>query len=114
MIDTAPRHNDSLDLYIEAGVIPGSFLTAVLENDLMRAFNYADSMNIAMMQEWASWLYMYGDYRCFGSKEIVENWAAQGGMRALEQCDYCQGTGNVNWDGDREIDPFVRCKHCDN
>lgn len=43
--------------YFEHGIEPGSFLMAVLENNLMEAFLCADEGNRARMLEIAYWLY---------------------------------------------------------
>jgi len=46
-----------IKLYIERGIMPGGFLTALLSNDLMGAFGAADQTNINCMYKWATWLY---------------------------------------------------------
>jgi hypothetical protein len=59
--------------YIEHGIKPGDFLTAVLEDSLTRAFGQADSRNQARMFEIASWMYN----ECpplWGSAQKVKDW----------------------------------------
>ena len=65
---------DGLRLYFEHGILPGSFMTAVLSNDLMDACGMADSTNRHNIFEWAAWLYNYAPSGSFGSREAVESW----------------------------------------
>lgn len=67
--------------YIINGIPPGSFLTAVLCNDLREAYARADDENAASMMGWVQFLYNYAPYGCWGSPEIYSDWLA----RAQEQ-----------------------------
>jgi hypothetical protein len=69
--------------YIERGISPGHFLTAVLSNDFLGAFKRADDENIERMKEWARWLYNECPREAHGSPEAVEEWIAAGGMEGL-------------------------------
>lgn len=60
--------------YVLHGREPGGFLRAVLENDLVEAFARADSINSALMSEWATFLYNEMPYEAWGSPEKVEKW----------------------------------------
>lgn len=64
----------SLDLYIEHGCPPGSFLQAVLANDLMDAFGRADSVNAEAIAAYAGYLYNEAPRACWGSREAVADW----------------------------------------
>lgn len=62
----------------------GSFLTAVLANDLVGAFAHADEVNQQLMQEYAAYLYNEMPGRCgdptvdyWGSYEAVTNRIAE-------------------------------------
>lgn len=59
------------------GIWPGSFLTAVIRNDLVGAFAHADIYNRAAMYDIVVWIYNYGDGRAL--KENANSWAAAGG-----------------------------------
>lgn len=59
------------------GVWPGSFLSAVIRNDLMGAFAQADLGNRARLFEICSWFWNYGDNRAL--KERAEDWSRRGG-----------------------------------
>ena len=60
--------------YFEQGYPPGSFLRAVLENDLMEAFVHADDINshhIKNYMEWLRW-HVPGRPDRWGSREAVQ------------------------------------------
>ena len=63
-----------LELYIERGIQPGSFLQAVLANDLAKAATRADSANSELLREWALFLLNELPENCWGSWETVRNW----------------------------------------
>jgi len=66
----------ALGLYIDRRVKPGDFLTAVLENDLMRACSHADHINIDLLPVYAAYLYNEAPYGCYGSPKAVTDWLA--------------------------------------
>jgi len=73
--DTLPEHmREPAQLYIERGIEPGSFLLAVLGNDLVGAFARADQINTAVMDDWACWLYNDVPSAAWGSPEKVAAW----------------------------------------
>jgi hypothetical protein len=77
--------------YVEHGWKPGSFLRAVLENDLVESFACADSVNIRAMETWASWLYNDAPRLCWGSHEKVDSWIAHRGLEGLLEQDQKEG-----------------------
>ena len=60
--------------WVEHGVMPGSFLRAVLENDLKGAVGNADSNNLAALRYWVEWFYDYAPAGCWGSALKVRAW----------------------------------------
>ena len=56
------------------GIPPGSFLTAVLENNLSEAFGRADLESQATMFSLVSYLYNHAPIGCKGSAEAVKAW----------------------------------------
>ena len=73
--DMLPAHmQDGARQYIEEGVMPGSFLLAVLQNNLVNAFGNADEMNITALQVWATWLHWSIPSAAWGSPEKVGAW----------------------------------------
>lgn len=59
------------------GIWPGSFLSAVIRNDLMGALGTADAMNNIQLRSIAAWFNKYGDPRAM--KGNADAWAEKGG-----------------------------------
>jgi len=72
-----PYMADSAKRYILKGIPPGSFLTAVICNDLREAFARADDTNAAMMHNWVRFFYNHAPCGCWGSPERYSNWLAK-------------------------------------
>jgi hypothetical protein len=71
----APVHIlDSINRYVEHGFEPGSFLTAVLSNDLAGAFNAADSDAEAGLRDIVKYIHWEIPSLCWGSRAKVEAW----------------------------------------
>lgn len=60
--------------YIEGGILPGSFLKAVLANDLMNACAHADHVNRQRLFDIVDWLYNEAPGNCWGSPEKMQVW----------------------------------------
>lgn len=72
-----PEHmQNGMRLYIERGIEPGSFMYAVLCNDLMGAFGCADSVNQRRIKDFCQFLYNDAPSKCHGSPEKVRAWIA--------------------------------------
>lgn len=74
-----PEHmHASITMWIEDAqphpALMGHFLRALLSNDLMQAFAYADGDNLRHMHGWAVFLYNYAPSTCYGSPERVQAW----------------------------------------
>jgi hypothetical protein len=85
---------DGLIRYVEDGIPPGDFLTAVLENDLSEAIGRADEANIKVIPAYVFWLYNYAPIGCWGSKAKVKSWMkrkAEAEAWAEEECKW-EGT----------------------
>lgn len=65
---------EALALYQDRGIMPGGFLTAVLENNLMRAFGAADSYNRASLFQICFYIYNSMPSDCHGSRDKVTAW----------------------------------------
>lgn len=65
---------DGLNLYFNHGIEPGSFLTSVLENNLVMAAACADDTNSRLLKNYANFLYNFAPSSSWGSKEKVEAW----------------------------------------
>ena len=76
-----PSHmQDGMRLYIEHGIEPGSFLTAVLSNDLMKALGKADDVNLHALPAYGRFLYNDAPCCCYGSPSAVATWIKHGGL----------------------------------
>ena len=65
---------ETIDNYVKYKYPPGGFVYAVLSNNLMEAFNRADSINTKYMKDIVSYVYNHIPMDCWGSKEIVDKW----------------------------------------
>lgn len=76
-----PEHmQEGMKLWVERGIDPGSFMMAVLCNDLMGALGKADSINIERLKDYGMFLYNEVPTGCFGSRAKVQAWIERGGM----------------------------------
>lgn len=68
------RFKEAIDRYYQHGIPTGSFLEAVLENNLKEAIGRADSDAIENLKDIV--IYLYNDIPsiCWGSPEKVKNW----------------------------------------
>ena len=70
--------------YIENGFEPGSFLRALLSNDLRGAIARADAANIAKIPHWVVWMENNLPGGAWGSPESYEHWIARRGYAGPE------------------------------
>lgn len=76
-----PEHmRGAMKRYLEDGIPPGSFLQAVLCNDLKGAVSRADQINIQYLKEWAQFMMWELPAACQGSEERYRNWINMGGL----------------------------------
>ena len=76
-----PGHcRDGLLLYLEKGVPVGSFLEAVLSNDLREACARADDINRRSLFDYVQFLYRYAPIPAWGSAEAYRKWIERGGL----------------------------------
>lgn len=86
-----PEHNHvALRRYLFNGIIPGSFLKAVLENNLFLAVRFADAVNKRHLASIVEWLYQYAPAECFGRPEYVAAWHLSGGIEGSIDSDDAQ------------------------
>lgn len=80
-LDRLPQHmHKTARLYVLHGIQGGGFFTALVENNLMRAFARADDANTAALRDWAMWLHIHAPSGCYGSPERVAAWVQAGGL----------------------------------
>lgn len=71
--------------YIENGTPPGSFLEAVLSNDLKETFARADNTNRVRVFDFVVYLYNYAPLQCWGSRERYRAWVEHGGLNGTQK-----------------------------
>lgn len=80
-LDMLPEHmRGGMSRYMERGIPPGSFMTAILTNDFKEAFMRADAINKAHMVEWAEYVVNYMPADAHGSMQKVREWIERGGL----------------------------------
>lgn len=80
-----PEHmRDAMLRWIEHGISPGSFLRAVLVNDLVSSIHYADNINISRIPDYGRYLYNHAPSRCWGSPAKVAAWEEHRGLQGLQ------------------------------
>ena len=80
-----PRMIGSVQRYVQSGVQPGHFLTAVLSNKLFEAISRADEENADHLVEWVRFIYNYLPTDCHGSSEIMDAWRNERNTSRLEE-----------------------------
>lgn len=84
-IDQIPEHmREGMLNYINLGIPTGSFLEAVLSNDLSKAFSKADSINQHRLGDIVSYVYSFAPALCHGSPEDYAGWIKIGGMKGYK------------------------------
>lgn len=65
---------DGISNYIEHRIPPGSFLAAVICNDLREAVNCADSINVQVIPAYVAYFYNHAPRACWGSPHAYQAW----------------------------------------
>ena len=68
------RMMDGINRYIEHGTKPGSFLEAIITNDLGSAVANADDENIGNIPAYVAYFYNHTPQNCWGNAEKMHNW----------------------------------------
>jgi hypothetical protein len=67
---------EGLKRYLDHGIPPGDFLTAVICNDLKEAVGLADGVNLNNLPAYVGYLYNEAPIGAWGSKENMLVWMA--------------------------------------
>jgi hypothetical protein len=80
-LDKLPEHmRGAMYRWLQHGIMPGSFGRAILENNLVGAFQKADSVNAQHILDYVNWLYNHAPGGCWGSPEEVRAWQRMQGL----------------------------------
>ena len=71
---TSPFMEGAVIRYLEKGIPPGSFLTAVICNDLAQAVREGDTENQALLADWVKFFYNEAPGCAWGSREAMDAW----------------------------------------
>ena len=85
------RMMPSIELYINQGIQPGDFLTAVICNDLALAVGRADEENIENLPAYVHYFYNEAPGQCWGSREKKVAWT----KKFERKCVICGGLTRV-------------------
>jgi hypothetical protein len=79
------RMRGGFERYFRHGIIPGSFLTSLLEGDPWhRVIGLADEDNRGRLMDYAVFLHSNAPSKAWGSREAVSAWAERGGLEGRE------------------------------
>jgi len=70
------RLMDGMKRYVDGHVKPGSFLTAVIQNNLTEAIGRADPQSLSLLKEIVGWFYNEAPFSCWGTPEKMKEWLA--------------------------------------
>lgn len=76
------RMMSGIKKYVEYGVKPGSFLSAIICNDLKTAVGKADGENIRNLPAYVAYFYNETPGECWGSRTAFKAWIQAGGINA--------------------------------
>lgn len=65
---------DGINRYVNEGIKPGRFLTAIICNNLSDAVGYADDNNLPNIPAFVSYFYNEAPGYCWGSPKQMEAW----------------------------------------
>ena len=80
------RMIEGIRLYIERGVRPGSFLCAVIQNDLRESCGCADDENMANLPAYVAYFYNEAPSDCWGSFQKMQNWMKRFQAEKVKPC----------------------------
>jgi len=85
-----PHLQGGVKRYIEEGVPPGGFLTAVIENNLRLAVGHADSTSLAALPEIVQFFYNESPGDCWGTPEKRKLWMETGYKKYFDLSEYIE------------------------
>lgn len=75
LADKVPEHlREGLARYVIRGILPGSFLQAVITNDLRMSIRCGDEDSIAGIGAVVTFLWNSTPAQCFGDRNKMNNW----------------------------------------
>ena len=85
-----PHLQGGVQRYIEQGIPPGGFLTAVITNDLFLAISHADNISLAALPEIVRFFYNETPTMCWGTEEKMKAWIKTGHKKYTDLSEYIE------------------------
>ena len=86
-----PQHlQGGVKRYIEQGIPPGDFLTAVITNNLLLAISHADDTSLAALPEIVRFFYNESPGGCWGTPEKMKLWLETGHKKYFDLSEYIE------------------------
>ena len=80
-----PLHSrKTIERYLEYGIEPGGFLTALFSDNLTDTVRYADEANVKSLVQWTMFVFWELPHEAVGSKEKVQAHIEKGGYQCQE------------------------------
>jgi len=79
------RMHGGVRRYIEDGIPPGHFLTAVISNDLREACARADEENQRLLFDYVRFFYCHAPQSCWGSPDRFAAWVSHRGLNGARE-----------------------------
>lgn len=75
----------AIERYINQGISPGDFLTAIICNDLKGSVIRADDENMANLPAVVAWFYNEAPNLAWGSEEKMMSWMSHNGLAGFNR-----------------------------
>jgi hypothetical protein len=85
------RMHGGIRRYIENGIPPGHFLTAVICNDLREACARADDENRYLLFDYVKFFHNHAPVHCWGSEDRFNAWVQHRGLKGVDDDRQRQG-----------------------
>lgn len=69
-----PHLRDGVERWVEQGITPGSFLRAVIRNDLYQAVLRADEVSLEALPNIMRWFIAHAPEGSYGSDKVFSQW----------------------------------------
>lgn len=84
-----PHIREGVKLWLEHGITPGSFLRALIRNDLFQAVLRADDINRIELPHIVQWFISHAPVGSYGSDKVFSQWPMY--LKALERQEASNG-----------------------
>ena len=89
------RMRGGIQRYLDHGIPPGHFMTAVISNDLREACARADDENRTLLFEYIKFFYCHAPAGSWGSEENFKAWVKRhSDIRAAQRKEVADGTAS--------------------